>query len=195
MTASSKAAPACRPPIEGAKAAAGPPPPPADDQQSSESYSSEEEDAAEEQRANEAAQSAPPSSQAEGRELPPPPPPSNVHLVPAAAGGADAAAGALGGGAVIDAWAKKGDWRTFTPDVLFKGWVHVFTEWGIDTPAQQSLFLLAQHSQRGYQEANDVIGKTLIRMKVDGPGSITNISGWLTKCCNDARKCMHYQDY
>ena len=222
MTASSKAAPACRPRIEGAKAAAGPPPPRADDQQSSESYSSEEEDAAEEPKANAAAQPAPPPPQAAAHApvLPPPPPPpaavpckhdkpkepaavqSNVHLVSAAdaaggAGSADAAAGAsaLRGDAIIDAWTERGDWRTFTPDALFKGWVHVFTEWGIDAAAQQSLFLLAQHSQRGYQEANDVIGKTIIRLSVQGPGSIGNISGWLTRCCNDARRVMHHQDY
>jgi len=209
MPAQNKAAPARRPPTVAKAKSAACPPPPEDDQQSSDSYSSEEEVAAEEPGANEAAQPAPPPPQAEGRELPPPPPPpaavlskydkpdarAAVHLVPAAAGGADAAAGALGGGAVIAAWARQGDWRSFSPESIYRGWTHVFDEWGIDDAAQQSLFCLAQHSQQGYQEANDVIGKTIIRLAVQGPGSIANISGWLTRCCNDARRVMHYQDY
>ena len=197
MQQTSKAPPARRPPMAEAKAAARPAPPAEDDPQSSSSYeTSEEEDAADEQRANEAAQPALPPPQAEGQKLPPPPPPpSTVHLVPAAAGGADDAAGAFGGKAVIGEWARTGEWRTFTQDALFKGWLQVIADWGVDIAAQQSLFCLAQHSQLGYQEANDVIGKAIIRKQQSGPGSINNISGWLTSACNDARKALHYQDW
>ena len=60
-------------------------------------------------------------------------------------------------------WGKWGkempEWATFERDVTV--WWSILNFWHVDDDAREALFALAQHSDQGYQAANELIGKLL----------------------------------
>ena len=62
-------------------------------------------------------------------------------------------------------------------------WASTLHEFGADRTARQELFLLAQHSTGGFQEANSIISK-LLKKRADHE-DIRNVSAFIHKCvCN-----------
>ena len=75
------------------------------------------------------------------------------------------------------------EWATFGRNPA--AWLRFLEIHGVDEVARQSVFLLAQHSEKGFQKANEVIGKILKKF-ADGV-LITNPSGFVHRCCQNAR--------
>ena len=78
---------------------------------------------------------------------------------------------------------KRFHWETFEPKV--ENWASTLEEFGVDIPARQSLFALAQHSREGYELANDLIAKLV--KKVADRSWARNPSGFVHACCKNAR--------
>ena len=75
------------------------------------------------------------------------------------------------------------EWATFGQNPAT--WFRFLETHGVDEVARQTLFLLAQHSETGFQKANEVIGKILKKM-ADGV-HLNNPSGFVHRCCQNAR--------
>ena len=75
------------------------------------------------------------------------------------------------------------EWVTFRQDA--KAWKTVLDSWGIDELAQQTLFLLAQHSHEGFKEANGIVAKLF--QEVCTGKRLDNPSCFVHKCCWSAR--------
>lgn len=86
--------------------------------------------------------------------------------------------------AAIDEARPMPDWASFNPDPTL--WWQFLNEMEIDDVARQSLFLLAQLSVRGQQEANTIIFKLVHKnaqhMAMHHP------SGFVHACCLNARR-------
>ena len=74
-------------------------------------------------------------------------------------------------------------WETFNRDPSV--WVEVLATAGVDTVARQELFLLAQHSDAGFTEANSIIGK-LLKKQADRE-ECRNVSAFVHTCVCKAR--------
>ena len=74
-------------------------------------------------------------------------------------------------------------WRTTRQDITV--WNEVVTTHGVDKAACQDLFLLAQHSTEGYQEANNIISKII--KKQQDKQLVTNTSGFVHRCVLNVR--------
>ena len=77
-------------------------------------------------------------------------------------------------------------WETFEPDPTV--WSQFLSSVGVDTIAKQELFLLAQHSGEGHEQANSIIAK-LLKKQADSE-SISNPSGFIHRCVCNARTQM-----
>ena len=80
------------------------------------------------------------------------------------------------------------DWATFERDP--RAWLGLLRHYQIDETAQQSVFLLAQFSDEGHREANNVLYKLFKKM---GEGSLTNPSKFVHKCVTNARQALEQQ--
>ena len=74
-------------------------------------------------------------------------------------------------------------WETFSRDASV--WVDVLSDAGVDKVARQELFLLAQHSDAGFGEANSIIGKLL--KKAADRDLPRNASAFVHSCVCKAR--------
>ena len=81
-------------------------------------------------------------------------------------------------------------WCTFEQSIDV--WVDELNTFQIDATAQKELFLLAQLSERGYQESNAIVGK-LLKKQADGV-FIGNASGFVHACVNNARAKISRED-
>jgi hypothetical protein len=76
------------------------------------------------------------------------------------------------------------DWATFERDVGV--WWSIFDHWQIDDTARQSLFALAQHSDQGYEAANELVGK-LVKKKNGNATFTTSASAFVFSSVLNAR--------
>ena len=67
-------------------------------------------------------------------------------------------------------------------------WSEVLQDYGVDVTAGKDLFLLATHSDAGWQAANSIIAK-LLKKKSDGE-VFSNVSGFVHTCVTNARNEM-----
>ena len=81
-------------------------------------------------------------------------------------------------------------WSTF--DRRVEVWNDTLITWSIDTTARMELFLLAQHSDDGYKEANAVIAK-LLKKKSDNE-TMKNPSAFVHACVQNARSLISHND-
>ena len=82
-------------------------------------------------------------------------------------------------------------WATFDRDVTV--WWNLLEFWRVDTKARESLFALAQHSEKGYEAANELIGK-LLKKKNDGATFTSSASAFVFSCVLNARNRVDYDD-
>ena len=75
------------------------------------------------------------------------------------------------------------DWATFDRDV--EKWWELLDYYDVDEPGRASLFALAQHSDKGYEAANDLIGK-LVKKWADNV-AVRNPSGFIHSSVLNAR--------
>ena len=71
-------------------------------------------------------------------------------------------------------------------------WKDVLSTYGVDTQAQQEMYLLAQHSDEGLQMANAVIGKLL--KKASEYQTVDNPSAFVHACVQNGRRKMERRD-
>lgn len=74
-------------------------------------------------------------------------------------------------------------WMTFDRDV--RVWMELLKAFNVDDTSQMELFLLSQHSDQGFQEANAIISK-LLKKRADG-SHLDNSSGFVHACVKNAR--------
>ena len=74
-------------------------------------------------------------------------------------------------------------WVTFNQDATV--WASVLQEAGVDSIAQQELFLLSTHSREGWEAANALIAKIL--KKTSDRAKLDNPSAFIHVCCTKAR--------
>ena len=74
-------------------------------------------------------------------------------------------------------------WETAERNVMV--WADVLRNAGCDETSRQELFLLAQHSDDGFKEANSIIGKIL--KKRSDKEVVANMSGFVHSCVRNAR--------
>lgn len=112
----------------------------------------------------------PPSHEKGSVTVPPPPPSKRIRVAPPASEPED------------------DRWRTMETPFNPKNWTSVLNEFGVDTMAQQQLFLLSQLSEDGAWRANAIIGKLLTKR---GKGEDVRCpSHFVHKCIQTARKAM-----
>ena len=81
------------------------------------------------------------------------------------------------------------DWATIKPNV--RAWWSILDYWHIDDNARESLFALSQHSDQGYQAANELIGK-LLKKKADNQTFNTSASAFIHSCVLNARNRISF---
>jgi hypothetical protein len=92
----------------------------------------------------------------------------------------------IGDEKVVEAWAH-------TQRGSVHGWKDILEEHGVDRLAQQALFLLAQHSDDGYRQANVIIAKIVKKASAtDGQGGLRNASGFVIRSVQNARNDMEW---
>ena len=88
------------------------------------------------------------------------------------------------------------EWVTFQRDA--HNWYHELAGAGVDEPSIRVLFLLSQHSDRGWQEANRIIHKifkdTAGKGKAKGKG-FDNVSAFVSKAVNNARRELDHEEW
>ena len=67
-------------------------------------------------------------------------------------------------------------------------WADVLRNMNVDKTAMQELFLLAQHSNSGYQEANSIVGKLL--KKAADQEELAKPSAFVHRCVTNARSAI-----
>jgi len=87
---------------------------------------------------------------------------------------------------VVDGGEKIPEWATFEPSV--KVWWKWLDHLGVDTPAKQLLFALAQLPDGGYVAANNLISKLI--KKVNDTNELNNPSAFVFNGVQDARRQM-----
>ena len=84
---------------------------------------------------------------------------------------------------------RKEPWVTFARDP--SAWDDVLRAHGADDVSRQSLFLLAQLSEGGFQEANHIIAKLLKQAghkDGKGKGGFEKVSAFISVACKNARQ-------
>ncbi len=81
-------------------------------------------------------------------------------------------------------------WCTFAQSIDV--WYAELVSFDVDEIAQKELVLLSQLSERGYQEANAILGK-LLKKQADGV-FVGNASGFVHACVNNARALIARQE-
>ena len=81
------------------------------------------------------------------------------------------------------------DWAAIKPNV--RAWWSILDYWHIDDNARESLFALSQHSDQGYQAANELIGK-LLKKKADNQTFNTSASAFIHSCVLNARNRISF---
>ena len=110
------------------------------------------------------------------------------------ASAAGSAAGSAGAGGEDRSSPRNPEWATFQRDA--HTWYHELTRAGVDDKSCRVLFLLSQHSDRGWQEANRIIHKifknTYGKSTVKG---FDNVSAFVSKAVNNARRQLDHEDW
>jgi hypothetical protein len=82
-------------------------------------------------------------------------------------------------------------WATLERDV--RVWWSIFDHWALDVEARESLFALAQHSDQGYEAANELVGK-LLKKKNDRSIFNTSASAFVFSSVLNARAIINPGD-
>jgi hypothetical protein len=81
---------------------------------------------------------------------------------------------------------KLPDWASFEPNV--ENWWQLFDKLNVDESARMSLFVLAQHSEQGFKEANQITLKLI--KKVNESTHISNASAFVFSSVINAYHAM-----